>query len=312
VLTPSRAEVQLPPPPELDQELVVVELADLLQFFGNPARGLLKRRAQIYVGDQDEDVLDEIPIALDGLQQWAIGERMLQAHLAGADLADIRIAEFCRGEVPPRRRGVDVLNRVEHEVRQISHTAAPWLNEPATSSWVSLDLGRFRITGMISGLRDRTLVRVGYGRVRGKQRLQAWIELLALKAAHPSTPWRAVILGKGARGSILGPVAEVDARARLSELLQLWVRGVSELLPLPPNTAAAHFAARRHGGNQYAAADAWKLECDQSWRQFGLNDRLASLQRRPAQPQDGPGHGSAFDVLTDRVWAPLVAEEGAL
>lgn len=166
---------------------------------------------------------------------------------------------------------------------------------------------------MVSGIRDRTLVRVSYGTVRGRQRLRAWIELLALKVAHPEVAWRSVVIGKSARGSILGPIAEADARARLHDLLQLWARGLCELLPLPPNTAAAQVAALRPGGNQYAVGDAWKLECDAAWRRFGMDPRrLTDLTQRPAAPGDGPGGGSAFQALARRVWEPLLDAEGSL
>lgn len=248
------------------------------------------------------------------MEKWAVGERMLQAHLAGAALDDVRAAEFCRGEVPPRRRGEDLLTQTEHAVRQISAAAQAWLSVPATSAWVSADLGRYRLSGMISGIRDRTLMRVGYGRVRGKQRLRAWIELLTLKVAYPDVAWRSVVIGKGGAGSILGPIAEADARARLNDLLQLWARGLCELLPLPPNTAATQIAVHRPGGgDRFAVADAWKLECDPAWQRFGMSPRrLSDLTRRPAAPGDGPGGGSAFEALARRVWEPIVAEEGTL
>ena len=205
------------------------------------------------------------------------------------------------------------MGRVEDEVRRIHAVAAPWLGEPATSAWVSVDLGRFRLSGMVSGIRNRTLVRVGYGKVRGKQRLRAWIELLALKAAQPDVAWRSVTIGKGQGGSLLGPIAAVDARARLNDLLQLWTRGLCELLPMPPSTAAAQIAANRPGGNKYAAADAWRLECDAAWQRFGFSSRyLDGLTRRRAAHGDGPGGGSAFEALARRVWEPLVAEESTL
>lgn len=310
---PSLADVRLPAPSEFEAAVVPVDCAELTSFFAHPARGLLRRRARIYSGNDDEAAPDEIPIELNGLEKWAIGERMLQAHLAGASLADIRAAEFCRGEVPPRQRGMDLLARIEQDVHQIRAAAEPWLAQPATSAWVSAELGRFQLTGMVSGIRDRTLVRVGYGSVRGKQRLRAWIELLALKVAYPEVSWRSVTIGKGSRGSILGPVAESDARARLNDLIQLWARGLCELLPLPPNTAATWLAMNGQGGDQYAANDAWKLECDAAWQRFGFAPRrLGDLTRRPAKPGDGPGGGSAFAALTHRVWAPLVAEEGRL
>ena len=156
-------------------------------------------------------------------------------------------------------------------------------------------------------------MRVGFGSIRGRQRLRAWIELLALKVAYPDIAWRSVALGRGGRGTILGPIAEVDARARLHDLLELWARGLCELLPLPPNTAVAQVESHRQGGHQYAPNDQWEFECDAAWQRFGFNPRyLAGLKRRPATASDGPGGGSAFEAVARRVFEPLLAEEGAL
>lgn len=300
----------LPPLPELSAERVLVELGDVLAFFSHPARDLLRRRAQLFIREETPPV-DEMPIELDGLQTWAIGERMLQAILQGADPRAVRAAEFCRGEVPPRQRGHDLLDAVEREVREIHLQARPWLSLTPDSTWIRADLGRFHLTGMVSGLREHTLLRVGYASLSGRHRLQSWIELLALKVAHPQVNWRAVTLGKRGRGTVLGPVAEADARARLNELIGLWVRGASELIPLPPKTAAVQAESLRPGGRLGDVHSAWRFECDAAWARFGLTPRFKSLTARPASPADGVGR-SAFEALARGVWSPLLDVEGRL
>lgn len=301
----------LPPVPELLGDQVLVELTLLMRFFAHPARELLRRRAQLATFEAPEPS-DEMPIELDSLQSWAIGERMLVAILGGVDPAVVRAAEFCRGDVPPRQRGRDLLEAIDGQVRLIHRAASPWLAAPADSRWLRADLGRWQVTGMVSGLRERTLLRVGYSRLSGRHRLQAWLELLTLKVAFPSVDWRVVTIGKRGRGSVLGPVAESDARARLDELIQLWVRGAGELIPLPPKTAAAYAESLRPGGDQYAAANAWKHECDAVWGRFGYRNWLASLNEQAASATHGGSRRSRFEELAPRVWGPLLDAEGRI
>ena len=55
-----------------------------------------------------------------------------------------------------------------------------------------------RVVGTVGGrARARTLLRVEYSRLAPKQRLRAWVRLLALTAAT-GEPWRAVTVGRGA------------------------------------------------------------------------------------------------------------------
>ena len=60
---------------------------------------------------------DELPVAVDGLAKWTIGDRMLAAALAAAtggdDLEDriaaIVSAELRRGTLPPGQTGADIV-----------------------------------------------------------------------------------------------------------------------------------------------------------------------------------------------------------
>lgn len=299
-------------PDELTGDRVRVDLADLVDFFDHPAKHLLRRRAQLATWSADSRQPDEIPIELNGLDEWAIGERMLRAHLAGADLRAIETAEFVRGDLPPKARGAQALTRIADRVTAIRHKASPWLELPADSRWISVDLGRYHVTGLVAGIRDRTLLRTGYSSLSGRQRLRSWIELLALKAAEPGTQWRAATIGRDGRGTLLGPVAEADARARLLELISLRVRGSGELVLLPPKTAAVEAEMGQRGGDHDQVGKQWKWEWDDHWARFGLTDWLSSLHSRPADPRDRIGNLSSFGSLARKIWNPLLDAEGKL
>ena len=71
-----------------------VALADLTRFFTNPAKALLRGRAQLYLRDADESADEQIPIAPDGLDAWSIGNRLLQRRLDGLPADQLAGAEW--------------------------------------------------------------------------------------------------------------------------------------------------------------------------------------------------------------------------
>ena len=173
-----------------------VELTELYRFFHHPVRALLRARAGLSDGGRDEAEDEQIPVELNGLQRWAIGDRMLQAHLRGADLDVLSAAEWRRGSVPPRELGTRVVGDLRTEVGTVAAAAAPWTERPAERVDVLLDLGRVRLTGSVDGVRGDTAVRVLFSRPSAKHRLQAWVELLALSASRPEREWRTVVVGR--------------------------------------------------------------------------------------------------------------------
>ena len=94
----------------------------------------------------------------------------------------------------------------------------------ASKLQVQVEGDRVRVSGSVDGVRDGTAVRVLFSRPSAKHRLQAWVELLALSAAHPEREWRTVVIGR--KGQLeLGPVTPEFARLVLADLvLQLNAR----------------------------------------------------------------------------------------
>ena len=60
---------------------------------------------------RDDDLDDALSIELDALEQWGVGERLLEARLAGADRDAAIAAEIARGELPPDLLAESVLAR---------------------------------------------------------------------------------------------------------------------------------------------------------------------------------------------------------
>jgi exodeoxyribonuclease V gamma subunit len=88
----------------------VLELDDLVRFVQHPVRAFLRQRLGISVGDFSTELGEAIPLELDGLQKWAVGERFVAARLAGASADACAAAERARGDLPPGALADQVLD----------------------------------------------------------------------------------------------------------------------------------------------------------------------------------------------------------
>ena len=64
-------------------------------------RAFLRQRLGFGVATYADEVADALPIELDSLESWQVGQRMLDARLAGATADAAVAAERARGELPP-------------------------------------------------------------------------------------------------------------------------------------------------------------------------------------------------------------------
>jgi exodeoxyribonuclease V gamma subunit len=89
----------LPAPPTDD-----VVLADLIAFFRDPVKGFF--RALDYTLPWEVDGVDDaMPVDINALEEWTVGDRMLQDMLHGMDADQARQAEWRCGTLPPETRG---------------------------------------------------------------------------------------------------------------------------------------------------------------------------------------------------------------
>lgn len=313
----------LPPSPAAD-----VALAELISFAEHPIRAFLWQRLGLRVPEESEDIADQLPIELDGLAKWDLGERMLTARLTGADPAGLRAAEWRRGTLPPFAFGAAVLDEVEGKVDTLVRTALPDYEAEPRAVDIAIDLGNGRtLAGTVPEVRGETLVRTTYSRLAPKHRLAAWVSLLAL-AATEDRSWRAISTGRGqfrsrpvTRSVLVAPEAPA-ALTVLRDLVRLRDEGMCEPLPVAPAATAA-YAERRFRGDSVADAalaaehafdggpngpDKFGDHTDRYlryvWGRAPRFDRFAAAPARPGEPES-----TRFGAVARRWWAPLLAAE---
>ncbi len=291
----------------LDQPLATrprgdVELSRLVAFLVHPAKAFLSQRLGVRVPGRQDALADDVRAELDPLAKWDVGERMLQARLAGVDLADFRRAEVRRGTLPPGPIGLRLLDGLAAEVEALAAEVLPSYDVLARQVDVAVDLGGGRLlTGTVNGVHHEGLVRATYSRLGPKHRLTAWVQLLAAGVPTVLTTGRGPY--KGARTARL--TLPEDPGAVLRDLVALHDAGLCE--PLPIATGASHtYAARLDAGDtEQEAMTAAGKEWDSLFGD-GKDEHVRYV------------HGAAFGAfcadarfggLARRLWDPLLAAE---
>jgi exodeoxyribonuclease V gamma subunit len=317
----------LPDPPPTD----VVSLADLTRFLEHPVRGLLRQRLGLATPGEQEEGDDAIPVEVDPLALWAVGDRMLRAGLAGVGRDDAVRAERLRGELPPGALGDAVVAPVADEVEVLVDRTAGLRAGDARAVDVAVDLpDGVRLAGTVPGVHEDRVVRVEYSRLGARHRLRAWVQLLALVAARPDREWCAATVGRGRDAgrpvmSALTAPSQAEARQLLAALVLLRRRGLCEPLPLAPKTSCAYAELRGRGSPPAAAvtraAGEWRRERRDGssfgdfadpehlrvWGEVELRDLAASRPTRADEAFEDEPH--LFGQLARQVWSPLLAHE---
>ena len=305
-----------PLPPAAGDDLVTLD--ELVAFVQRPVRAFLRQRLGVSAQRDEDEIEDALPIELDGLARWGVGQRLLEAVRAGIDTTDAYRAEIARGTLPPGALGAPVIGSILPTAKRLADTARACASgqEPRSEQTNLTFPGGGRLTGTVGGIHGHVVLEVSYSQLGPRQRLAAWIRLLALSAAHPEIPFEAVTIGRGGgRGEIrVARIPQLDgnpgvraaaALAQLESLTALRAEGLCSPLPIPCATANAYAEALHSGDDPIKAAmRKWRS----GWTDHGFRER----------EEDEPEHrlalGTELDLdrlgaLAEAIWRPLLARE---
>ncbi len=268
----SRAVPFLLDPLPAPADAQTLALGDLIQFARQPVLAFLRQRLGLTTGARGDDIADGLPVELDSLATWQVGQNLLDGLLAGIPHREVALAEIARGTLPPGALGEPVIADAWPPVEAIATRAGTYGadSESATLETNVVLPGGVRLTGTVSGIHGNVLLSVSYSRLGPLPRIAAWVSLLALTAAHPDIPYEAITIGRGSRPrhgdddrvgiARIPPLArDADGRRRLAleelgKLAALRAEGMREPLPLPARTAAEYARVALQGGDALAAA----------------------------------------------------------
>jgi exodeoxyribonuclease V gamma subunit len=321
-----------------------VQLASLVRFLEHPVKAFLRERLGFYADDFASQLSDALPVELDPLERWALGDRLLETRLAGASSERALAGERGRGLLPPGPLGDAALGEVEGVVEALvaAFEGLPSAKAPAATIEVNIALpDGFSLVGTVPGTHAGTILRCTYSKLRPKHRLRAWAQFLALSAAHPELFPSAVTIGQAEGSTTSRPRVSVstldpllsgdgDIRARAVEWLQVLVdlyrRGMREPLPIYCATSAAWAAAASPGSSQ-GPREAARARWASNWEDFPGEDadpehaavlgpefpfeQLVELLPRPDEEGQGwaTNEPSRIGRLAVRLWGPLLSHE---
>ncbi len=315
---PRFAAEPLPPPPVGD-----LSLADLVGFFKDPVKGFF--RALDYTLPTEVDGIDDaIPVEINALQEWTVGDRMLGDMLRGMSPDRALNAEWCRGTLPPGQLGWRTAKAVRDRAALLAQEAAGLRAVAPRAVDVDIDLGAGRrLTGTVSPIFGDGLVSVTYSKLDGKHLLASWIPLLALLCHDPGRDWSAACIGRRKTGD--RPRQEILRAPNvppievLRDIVAMYDAGRCEPIPLPLKTSYAWAQTRlgrgdpeREAGYKWHSSDLYPGENKQPAHAlvWGSGSSLSVLLQPVRPGEEYPGEATRLGAYAARLWLPMLRSLG--
>lgn len=293
-----------------------VSLDELTDFFRHPARTLLKVRAGLSFGDEP-DLESAIPIEPDGLARWQIGNRVLHRLQEGLDPDLVERAEWLRGQVPPFELGHQLMGGIVTDARRTLASTPP--PGPAELHDLSLRVpvdgfGDVAVTGRVA-TRETTIWQVEFSALQPRQKITAWLRLLALAAGEPGA-WSARAVGKGRQVHYQAPSPE-RARELLGRYLAIYAIGLRQPIPALPRLTAEWAGLRlsrldpQDSRQKKSLRRCWDWESDSAWTKFFDYPDVLDLPVTMSLPGADSREGTLVGALASSIWMPALEAEVA-
>ncbi|MDQ6993045.1 MAG: exodeoxyribonuclease V subunit gamma [Mariprofundus sp.] len=212
-----------------------VALGRLIQFARHPVKHFFNSTLGIYL-QEEEELCDDEPFALDGLAKWSLSSRLLDDYLAGVESDLSRLQ--AEGILPHGGFAERAVALQEKAVEAMCETLQPYREGQQKPQVIALtipmrDAELVRLSGQVEHYYPgHGLLHVTASEQSGKQLLVLWLEHLALCAAGIMTTTEASLLvSKGNRRQRLPHLTTGVATQHLADYIGYYQQGLR--LPLP-------------------------------------------------------------------------------
>jgi exodeoxyribonuclease V gamma subunit len=284
--------------PPADAQWRALSLDELLQFYRNPARYLLRRRLGVYLAE-DEGLLEpDEPFAPDYRSMQSIRQELLALQRQGTAQAEALVRLRAASLLPHGEVGACWLAIEQQRVRGFTERLAE-LDAGVSTLDLELDFecSGLRLSGRLGGVGPQGLVLYRPDVVRPRDRICLWIQHLVLNLLAPSGQVRRSVWVGEDRSLRLRPVQ--DPKVWLAGLLENYWAGLHRPLPFFPNTSFAYAEARRNAKEDplKPARSAW---LGSEYQRGDWQEPYLTLAFRDSDPLD-----DAFCDLAVGVFHPL-------
>ena len=267
----ARAPLENRPLPAWQTEQVL-DIRTLQRFLARPAACFYSERLKVRFEDVDAGMDDDEPFALDGLENYAVTQALLQQALSTDDDAEPALLDAAlrlrqQGVVPAGGFGALAVEAIGDDVHRILHrwqaSRAHWC-QPVPAQELRHLHGDLAVEAWLDDMRtadDGSLARLlpmagqlCQGKtIRHDKLLQPWVLQLLANANGIAMATRFFAPDATV---VLRPLDRTDATAHLNALLDGWKEGMHKPLPIARSTAYAWLLAER---NEKIPADAARL-----------------------------------------------------
>ena len=231
-------------------------LGQLQDFLRNPVRHFFSQRLKIFFEAIEAPLADDEPFVLDALQRYSLSDSLLEAALVRLDQPDLALATHAKrlqnsGLLPMAGFGEcmqrELIEPLPDLLQRYQQLLALWPTPLTSALPVSLQLHGVSVEGWLSGLHQRadgavlTISAIPNGIGSPKTRkwhrlIRPWVNHL-VACANGFSMTTALVASDDSL--LLAPFEEPVARRLLGDLLQAWLAGMRQPLPVAVKTAFA-------------------------------------------------------------------------
>ncbi len=250
-----------------DTDPLTVGLAQLEQFFANPASVFLRERLGIHLARIDIALEEEDRFSLDALESYQLRADIADMCLAGMPSRDIEDLMIRSGRLPPGEPGVVLIGDEVARAQGLVTLLAPFREMMGSApTLIDVRLAGWRVIGSVPMTGPEGLVWWRPGRLRAIDRIGIHLRQLALAAEGHRSPVATAVYRED------NTWKSVEMAAPQGQDLKPWLEayreGLKSPLPFAPQTSFDWAAreARNAKDNTDSSGDALRSVIDKSWR----------------------------------------------
>ncbi len=242
-----------------------VEAAQLISFFGNPARFFCEKRLDLRVPRLENLLEDSEPLEIGSLPRYHLQQDLLTRALRGESLAPLLPVLRANGDLPPGHAGAARLNELCVAAERFAALVRQEVGgEPDAPREVQLALDPFHLSARLDKHYSGRQVHYRLTTRKPKDLLTAWINHLVANSAT-ETATLLITVTKDIDPVVVRfePVKPKFATQHLRQLLEVYGQGLRAPLTFFPKSSLV-FAEKMRAGDPIAALKAarkkWEKE----------------------------------------------------
>jgi len=272
----------------------------LLRALANPAREFLAERLGLRLAESSERLPESEPFALDdGLDRWQRQSRLLDLALAQPQLDEAALARrlLAEGRIAPGAAGRAAL---AHSLEALAPALEAWRGDTraATSLPYEIELGRFRLKGVLPRVMPDGLRQFTASKAHGKTLLALGLDALIWSALGREDSIDRIVCDEPRVQ--LAPLPATVARDKLASLLEFALQARVQALPFMPKAALAFLQGKDEAKGLRAARESWQHE------RFGEGrNSWVAMALRGAEPFVDEDASERFKGLSRFIFAQM-------